>query len=130
MVRKEVWAHLLVYNIVRTLMAKAAAQAGARPEEISFKGALQAFNAFWTHLLLASTVNETTRLWTIMMAAIAERRVGDRPDRYEPRAVRRSPKKYGMIYLTDPSFLGKMIPDNQGRQPCRERTRRPKHPQT
>jgi Transposase DDE domain len=99
MVRKEVWAHLLVYNIVRTLMAKAAAQAGARPEEISFKGALQAFNAFWTHLLLASTVDEASQLWTIMMAAIAERRVGDRPDRYEPRAVRRSPKKYARLSM-------------------------------
>ena len=80
-------------------MAKAAAQAGVRPEEISFKGALQSFNAFWPHLLLASTVDEATRLWTIMMAAIAERRVGDRPDRYEPRAVRRGPKQYPSLSM-------------------------------
>ena len=98
-VRKEVWAHLLVYNIVRTLMARAAAQASVRPEEISFKGALQSFNAFWPHLLLASTVDEATRLWTIMMAAIARRRVGDRPDRYEPRAVRRGPKGYPSLSM-------------------------------
>src|SRR5438477_5442487 len=45
-VRKEVWAHLLVYNLVRTLMAQAAAQTGMRPDMISFKGALQTFNAF------------------------------------------------------------------------------------
>jgi hypothetical protein len=53
---EEARAHLLVYNIVRTLMARAAAQASVRPEEISFKGALQSFNAFWPHLLLASSI--------------------------------------------------------------------------
>jgi Transposase DDE domain len=98
-VRKEVWAHLLVYNIVRALMAKAAAGAGVRPEEISFKGALQVFNAFWPHLIEASEPAEVARLLTIMVNAIAERRVGDRPDRYEPRAVRRRPKQYPRLSM-------------------------------
>jgi hypothetical protein len=98
-VRKEVWAHLLVYNIVRALMAKAATEAGARPEEISFKGALQTFNAFWPHLIQASDPAEVARLLTIMINAIAERRVGDRPDRYEPRAVRRRPKHYPRLSM-------------------------------
>jgi Transposase DDE domain/Insertion element 4 transposase N-terminal len=39
-VRKEIWAHLLVYNIVRTIMAQAARQEHIRPDEISFAGAL------------------------------------------------------------------------------------------
>jgi hypothetical protein len=98
-VRKEVWAHLLVYNIVRALMARAAAEAGVRPEQISFKGALQTFNAFWPHLIEASDPDEVARLLTIMINAIAERRVGDRPDRYEPRAVRRGPKQYPRLSM-------------------------------
>ena len=40
MVRKEVWMHLLAYNLIRKLMAQAAAQAGVCPRDISFKGTL------------------------------------------------------------------------------------------
>ena len=87
-VRKEVWAHFLVYNLVRALLVQAAPSMGVRPEEVSFKGALQTFNAFLPHLLTAPTPEAETSRWTAMIAAIAQHRVGDRPDRYEPRAVR------------------------------------------
>ena len=46
MVRKELWGHLLVYNIVRGLMAQAVRASGQEPREVSFKGALQTLNAF------------------------------------------------------------------------------------
>lgn len=45
-VRKEVWLHLLAYNVVRRLMAQAAVPAGVRPDQLSFTGALHALNAF------------------------------------------------------------------------------------
>ena len=35
MVRKEVLAHLLLYNLVRRVMAHAAAEAGVRADEVS-----------------------------------------------------------------------------------------------
>jgi hypothetical protein len=46
MVRKEVWAHALAYNLIRTVMARAAARAGVPPRAISFTGALQTLAAF------------------------------------------------------------------------------------
>ena len=46
MVRKEVWAHLLAYNLIRSAMAVAAGIAGLYPFQLSFKGAVQAVNAF------------------------------------------------------------------------------------
>ena len=46
MVRKEIWAHLLAYNLLRTVMAQAALQAQVCPDAISFTGALQTLNAF------------------------------------------------------------------------------------
>lgn len=98
--RKEVWAHLLAYNLVRGLMAQAAAAEGVRPDEISFKGALQTFDAFLPYLLLAHTAAEAATRWTAMVAAIGEHRVGNRPDRYEPRAVKRRPKRYPMLSVT------------------------------
>src|SRR5438128_8100397 len=46
MVRKEIWAHLLAYNLLRTVMALAAAANKVEPRKISFKGAKQALSAF------------------------------------------------------------------------------------
>jgi hypothetical protein len=94
MVRKEVWAHLLVYNVVRMLMAQAARAAGVRPDEVSFAGALQTVNAFLPNLRTARTAEEAARLCAVLLAAIAQHRVGNRPDRYEPRAVKRRPKNF------------------------------------
>jgi hypothetical protein len=89
-----VWAHLLVYNVVRTLMAQAARAAGVRPDELSFAGALQTVNAFLPHLRAARTAEEAARLCAALLGAIAQHRVGNRPDRYEPRAVKRRPKNF------------------------------------
>jgi hypothetical protein len=94
MVRKEVWAHLLAYNIIRKLMAEAARHVGLRPDQLSFTGALQTLNAFLPQLRSAATVEEMERLYRGLLAAIGQHRVGDRPDRYEPRAVKRRPKNY------------------------------------
>ena len=46
MVRKEIWAHLLAYNLLRTVMAVAASESDVEPRKISFKGAKQALTAF------------------------------------------------------------------------------------
>lgn len=94
MVRKEVWAHLPVYNVVRALMAQAAKAGAVRPDQVSFTGALQTFNAFAPHLCTAPTPEELSRRWQAMIEAIAQHNVGDRPDRYEPRKVKRQRHKY------------------------------------
>jgi hypothetical protein len=94
MVRKEIWGHLLVYNVIRTLMAEAAVAAGVRPEELSFAGAAQSVNAFLPHLRTARTEEEWWRLWSALVQAIGQHRVRQRPDRYEPRLVKRRPKNY------------------------------------
>ena len=96
MVRKEIWAHLLAYNLLRTVMAQAALQYGVLPWHLSFKGALQTLNAFRDHLLFAS--GERLRaLCQELLKAIAVHRVGNRPGRYEPRARKRRPKPYPLL---------------------------------
>ncbi|MGH6628357.1 MAG: IS4 family transposase, partial [Burkholderiales bacterium] len=50
MVEKEIAAHLLAYNLVRSVMAKAAYLAGVLPRQLSFKGALQLLRAFEQNL--------------------------------------------------------------------------------
>ncbi len=96
-VRKELWGHLLVYNVVRGLMAQAARAGGLLPREVSFAGALQTFNAFRPLLQVARGEAEALRLWLAMIWAIGQHEVGGRPDRYEPRKVKRRPKQYGRL---------------------------------
>lgn len=96
MARKEVWVHLLAYNLVRAAMAAAAGAGGVEPREVSFAGAVQTINAFAPVLRLADEA-DLPRLWQILLRAIARHRVGDRPDRYEPRAVKRRPKPIALL---------------------------------
>lgn len=88
MVRKEVWAHFLAYNLIRTVMAQAAAEHHLEPRHVSFKGPLQTLAAFAPHVLTARW-QELPDLAERIRAAIAQHRVADRPDRYEPRARKR-----------------------------------------
>ncbi len=96
MVRKEIWVHLLAYNLVRTAMAEAAAAAGIEPREISFAGAVQSIVAFAPVMELADE-RDLPRLERVLLRAIARHRVGDRPDRCEPRAVKRRAKPIALL---------------------------------
>lgn len=96
MVRKEVRMHLLAYNLVRTLMAEAAEAAGVEPREVSFAAALQTVAAFAPVMRLADP-EDLPRLHQILLRAIARHRVGNRPDRYEPRAVKRRAKPIALL---------------------------------
>jgi hypothetical protein len=97
MVRKEVGMHLLAYNLIRGVMAEAARGRDILPRELSFNGARQTVRAF-----------EETRLYEpkaiaadfpLLLDLISQKRVGDRPDRCEPRAVKRRPKPYHLLTI-------------------------------
>lgn len=96
-VRLEVWAHLLAYNLIRRAMARAARVAGKDPLRLSFAGAVQTFMEHLPHLLNAAGSIEFSRLWSAMVVAIGTHDVGKRPDRIEPRAVKRRPKAYSRL---------------------------------
>ena len=91
MVRKEIWTHLLAYNLLRTVMAVAAAENGIEPRQVSFKGAKQVVTAF-APKIEAARPEDRAALIDAMLTAIAYHRVGDRPGRWEPRARKRRPK--------------------------------------
>jgi Transposase DDE domain len=99
MVRKEVWAHLLAYNVVRQQMAEAAQEAGLLPVQLSFKGAVQAVNAFagWLGTAGAAEVADVRRSLRVVVLSY---RIEERPNRAEPRARKRRPKHYP--YLNEP----------------------------
>jgi hypothetical protein len=102
LVHKEVWAHVLAYNLIRTVMAQAAATHEIPPRSISFTGAMRTLEAFQPLLELGATADAAGR-WQLcrdLLAAIASHRVADRPDRYEPRLKKRRRNYYD--WLTEP----------------------------
>jgi hypothetical protein len=96
MVRKEVWAHLLGYNLLRGLMAQTALAAGLLPWQLSFKGAVQSVAAFAAVLWCASE-EALEELYGRLLRMLLTHRVGDRPHRYEPRRRKRRPKPYPLL---------------------------------
>jgi len=77
MVRKEIWANLLCYNLIRFLMAEAAFAHNLIPRDISFKATMQFFG-----------VSEAIS-FDVLMEVVVAHLVNDRPLRWEPRAVKK-----------------------------------------
>ncbi len=99
MVQKEIWVYLLAYNLIRLLMAQAAILGEVLPRALSFKHTLQLWIA-WQSQGLGTRDDES--LYGLFVL-IAERRVGNRPGRIEPRAIKRRPKPLPL--LTQPRAL-------------------------
>lgn len=99
LVRKEIWTHLLAYNLIRTIIAQAASKHEIEPRSISFKGAMQTLEAFQPLIAIQGERDSTFRmdLYQQLLDAIAIHRVADRPDRFEPRQRKRRPKHYGFL---------------------------------
>ena len=108
MVEKEVWIHLLGYNLIRRTMVRAAAAAGLAPREVSFKGTLQTMTAFQDALRWTEK-EERQRLWAALLAAISGHRVGDRPGRVEPRAIKRRPKPHKILTVPRREALKRLL---------------------
>jgi len=101
LVHKEIWTHLLAYNLIRTVMAQAAAKHGIEPRTISFKGALQTLEAFQPLIDFQGHRGASfrTHLYQQLLDSIARHRVADRPDRFEPRYRKRRSKRYAEMKL-------------------------------
>jgi hypothetical protein len=111
MVHKEIWTHLLAYNLLRTVMAVAAEENDTEPRKLSFKGAKQVLTAF-APKIEAARPDGRARLIDAILRTIAYHRVGDRPGRWEPRARKRRPKPGAR--LTQPRHIAK-LPDNRSK---------------
>ena len=101
MVRKELWMYMLAYNLIRAVMVRAALSAGLCPRQLSFTGALQAVNGFTPALVLAETAVGIALL-DALWVSVAAHRVGKRPNRVEPRAVKRRPKAHKLLRVPRP----------------------------
>ena len=108
---KEIWVYLLAYNLIRLMMAQAALLAHGLPRQFSFKHTVQVWIAWTQH---AKGIDHDDKLYGLFVL-IAQQRVGNRPGRIEPRAIKRRGKPYPL--LTEP------------RDTARARVRKHGHPE-
>jgi hypothetical protein len=93
-VRNEFHMHLLAYNLLRRVMSLAAAEARVPPWQISFKGTLQSLNNFLPLLGSCMPLEAGCRA---LLDLVASHVVGNRPNRFEPRRIKRRPKPHKLM---------------------------------
>jgi putative transposase len=96
MVRKELWTGLLAYNLLRQVIAQSAASQGVSPRKVSFTAAMQKVAAVWCVFPLSDD-ELVARIAAAHLAHLAAQEVGHRPNRIEPRAVKRRPKPHDLL---------------------------------
>jgi putative transposase len=98
-VRQELWTGLLAYNLIRQSMLQSALAGERRPDHLSFAAALQMLANTW---VLAATppmvpISARERLVALRILNGHSHRVGHRPNRVEPRAVKRRPTPLALL---------------------------------
>ena len=99
MVRQELWTGLLVYNLIRQSILQSAHESDRQPDQLSFTATMQMLANSW--LLAAVVVDENgdaaDPLIRLRVIHGGSHRVGNRPNRVEPRAVKRRPKPHPLL---------------------------------
>jgi putative transposase len=96
MVQREVWTTLLAYNLVRKVIAAAAAVHDKQPRQLSFTGGCDAIRSSWM-LLATDSCRDPAELWWTALKAIAANEVAKRPGRIEPRVLKRRRHRYPLM---------------------------------
>ena len=97
MVRRELWVTLLAYNLVRKLIATAAAVHGQQPRQVGFTLACQTVLSSWM-LLATGACRDVRQLWRLALERIAANEVANRPGRIEPRMLKRRRHRYPLMH--------------------------------
>jgi hypothetical protein len=99
MVEREIWACLLAYNVIRQSILQAAQHSKLSPRQLSFTAAMQSIAAGW---MVVPFMNDAQRVVVVQahLNNLAKERVGNRPHRVEPRAIKRRPKPHDLLTKT------------------------------
>ena len=93
-VRKEIWTHLLAYNLIRTVMWEAAVRGPTPVCRLSFKGTIQHMLALRNLFVAGRGQAEDLDL---LLQLVGRQIVPLRPERVEPRVRKRRPKAYKLM---------------------------------
>jgi hypothetical protein len=108
MVQKEFFMHLIGYNLIRAVMVETVRRHDVPLERLSFKGSVDSVRQYSIAISNAKTKTRAGHLVKELLRVLAGDLVPLRPDRKEPRAVKRRPKPFPL--LTKPRKQYKEIP--------------------
>ena len=97
MVRKEIYMHLMAYNLMRALMWQASAEHNRPLHRLSFAGAVQHFDVVAPYLYMFCGTSKAVTVYKLLLKWIASDILPYRPNRIEPRAVKRRLKRYDLM---------------------------------
>jgi len=94
---KEIYMHVVAYNLIRALMWQAAETYHRPVHRLSFSGTMQRFEVMAPYLYLFCGTAKALKLYQLLLRWIAGDILPYRPGRIEPRAVKRRPKQYDLM---------------------------------
>lgn len=97
MAQKEFLTYLVAHNLVRCVIAETVARYQVELSRVSFKGSLDALRQYSDAISKARSQKLRRQLWEDLLLNLARDLVRYRPDRREPRAVKRRPKPYPLL---------------------------------
>ena len=104
MAEKELLGYLVAHNLIRCVMAEAVARYAVDLERVSFKGSVDALRQYSDAIARAPNRKMRRQLWEDLLLNLARDLVRYRPNRLEPRAVKRRPKPYPLLNRPRRSF--------------------------
>jgi putative transposase len=131
LVERELWMHVLAYNLIRKVMAQAALRAQEQrrrqrrrpgltamakrwtPRAFSFTGTVEQVMSWWHENTTGATETQVSR-YEALLVAVSRHRVGQRPGRYEPRAVKRRPKEYDRLMEPRAQARARLLAEGPG----------------
>jgi hypothetical protein len=94
---KEIYMHLVAYNLIRALMWQASVEHNRPLHRLSFAGTVQRFDVAAPYLYLFCGTSKAVMVYKLLLKWIAGDILPYRPNRIEPRAVKRRPKGYDLM---------------------------------
>jgi len=94
---KQIYMYLVAYNLIRALMWQVAEEHGRPLHRLSFAGTVQRFDAMVPYLYLFYGTHKAVMLYRLLLRWIAGDILPCRPNRIEPRAVKRRLKEYALL---------------------------------
>jgi hypothetical protein len=112
---RELLMHLIGYNFIRCLMAEAAAIHDVDLQRISFKGSLDTLRHYSLVIARARSRVQRTQLINGLLEALASDPLPDRPNRIEPRSLKRRHKDFPSLMKPRAQMRAKLL----GRKNCK-----------
>lgn len=110
MVRQELWTGLLAYNLIRQSLLQSAQAAETRPSQLSFAATAQMLTSSWLIAALPPQIVISTDVLTALrIISGGAHPVGNRPDRIEPRAIKRRPLPHDLLREPRAAALARIL---------------------